>query len=382
MHLSPAARAAGSHLPGSSPGRQRSPVWSPPPSSPKAAAPSPGVTVTTEDGRQVKVPRSVLRAAVPAGSPEAGQLFVFDAGWGGVDMAIKLAKQGFAVIVHIKNSSAGFPKDALEEQLRGMPGGSHLEMRSTVDGVNLIAVGSKYNSTKTVFHFASEGAGSTVDGVPYTTQWPDENGNVLTREVSRPALVSRYFLKFNKVDIHDQLRQHELGLEMKWVRKGENAGKFRLMTTIKGVTAIDVMLAVKSHNHETHRIRTKTTKEFIELLAEEPIDNELDGCKSRPPLKSRKRPSTDKVEMPAEGSVHKLKHIGHISESRELKPGEVDQLIQLRCAVCSKKTSTYCSAVGCNKAPVCGSVKRECFSSHCTGEFPAGGPKRRRSHEP
>ena len=78
-------------------------------------------------------------------------------------MVVKPAKQGFASIVHIKNSSAGFPKDALEEQLRGMPGGSHLEMRTTVDGVNLIAVGSKYNSKKTVFHLASEGAGSTVD---------------------------------------------------------------------------------------------------------------------------------------------------------------------------------------------------------------------------
>ena len=102
-------------------------------------------------------------------------------------MVVKLAKQGFASIVHIKNSFSGFPKDALEEQLRGMPGGSHLEMRATVDGVNVIAVGSKYNSKKTVFHLASEGAGSTVDGVAYTTQWPDEDGNVLTREVSRPA---------------------------------------------------------------------------------------------------------------------------------------------------------------------------------------------------
>ncbi len=58
------------------------------------------------------------------------------------------------------------------------------------------------------------------------TQCPDEDRDSLTLEVSRPALVSRYFLRFNKVDIIDQLRQHELGLEVKWVGKGNKAGSF------------------------------------------------------------------------------------------------------------------------------------------------------------
>ena len=41
---------------------------------------------------------------------------------------------------------AGYPKDELEQKLRGMPGGSFLEMRCIVDGVRVIAMAAKYNS--------------------------------------------------------------------------------------------------------------------------------------------------------------------------------------------------------------------------------------------
>ena len=237
--------------------------------------------MTAQDGRQLTVPSSALRAVVP---PERkhGQLFIFDSGWGGVEMAVALSKRGYASIVHIKNSFVGFPKDALEEQLRGMPGGSHLEMRSTIDGVDLIAVGSKFNSKKTCFHLAVDGAAPTTPGEPYVTKWPDEFGNILTREVERPAMPSRYFGTFNQVDINDQLRQHELGLERKHIGKGDKAGKYRIRTTVMGVHAVDTMLAVHSHSHSGHPIRDTTTKEFMEKLAEEMIDNTIDGKMSRP----------------------------------------------------------------------------------------------------
>jgi hypothetical protein len=295
-------------------------------------------------------------------------------------MVVKLAKEGIASIVHIKNAFAGYPKEELEEQLRGMPGGSHLEMRATVDGISLIAVGSKYNSKKTCFHLAVDGAAPTTDGVPYVTQWPDENRNVLTRNVSRPALVSRYFLKFNKVDISDQLRQHELGLERKWVGKGDKAGKFRIMSTIFGVSAVDTMLAVKCHSHEGNPVRDLTTKEFVELLAEEMVDNELDGRKSRPVSKKRSRSQSGGLELPPEEETwgHKLKPIGRISDTRALKLGEKDAAVQLHCTVCKKKSSTYCARVECNGAVVCNSVKRDCLQKHCSGETPTP-DKRRKS---
>jgi hypothetical protein len=329
------------------------------------------VTIISEDGKRFTVPSHVLRAAVPADKPTAGQLFIFDSGWGGVEMAIELFKLGFSCIIHIKNSFAGFPKDALEEQLRGMPGGSHLEMRTTVDGVSIIAIGSKYNSKKTQFHVATEGAGSTGAGKPYTSKYHDELGNVLTREVARPAVVSRYFGKFNKVDIHDHLRQHELALEEKWVGKDEKAGKFRMWTTIRGVSAIDTMLAVKTHSHSGHPIRASTTREFIDLLAEDMVDNEIDGSMSRPSSAKRIRPVSGVVDMPAgSGDTHDLQPIGHLSDARTLKPNEKDALIQLHCSVCTKKASTYCTLPACNRAPVCASLKRGCFKAHCSGDLP------------
>ncbi len=308
----------------------------------------------------------MLRLAVPEVNSSKGQLFIFDSGWAGLEMVLALVKLGFAVIVHIKNSFAGFPKDALEEQLRGMPGGSHLEMRITVEGVNLIAIGSKYNSSKTSFHLLSEGAAPTTEGEPYVSQWADEHRNVLTRDVFRPAAVSRYFMTFNFVDIHDQRRQHELGLETKWVAKGEDAGKFRILTTIKGVCAIDTMLFVQSHSHVNNPIRELTTHEFIERLAEELIDNEFDGKVSRPKKKTRTSLAR-KLETPEVGPVHQLHVFGRISDVRALREEEKNKVIQLRCHVCSKKASTYCAATGCANMPVCNSPKRNCFVLHCQG---------------
>jgi len=97
---------------------------------------------------------------------------IFDSGWGGVNMVVELAKQGVAVIVHIKNSFAGYSNDELEQKLRGMPGGSFLEMRCVVDSITLIALAAKYDSVKTCFFCAPEGAAPTTPGEPYITSQP------------------------------------------------------------------------------------------------------------------------------------------------------------------------------------------------------------------
>ena len=76
----------------------------------------------------------LAEAGIAAGpSKPYDSIYVFDSGWGGVSMVVALAKRRIASIVHIKNSFAGFPKDELDEKLRGMPGGSHLEMSTIID---------------------------------------------------------------------------------------------------------------------------------------------------------------------------------------------------------------------------------------------------------
>ena len=125
---------------------------------------------------------------------------------------------------------------------------------------------------------------------------------MITREVPRPAITARYFGTFNAVDIHDQRRQSELGSESKWVAKGDNAGKFRLATTIFGMTMVDTQLALTCHSYPGHALRSMTTKDFAEVLAEEMVDNSMasslgprsraNATRAKAPPRSRRTPPT------------------------------------------------------------------------------------------
>ena len=106
------------------------------------------------------------------------------------------------------------------------------------------------------------------------TTWPDEHRNVQSREVFRPALPSRYFKMFNRVDVHNMRRQSELNVEGKW---GTHDPYFRLFCTIIGMTVVDTMLAVKCESHPRHPVRIKTTQQFAEDLCEEMLVNTIDG---------------------------------------------------------------------------------------------------------
>ena len=77
-------------------------------------------------------------------------------------------------------------------------------------GVELVAIGYKYNK-KTVLHFvASPNAGSTVDGHPYEMKWSDDHGNIHVRNVPRPEIISQFFQHANSVDSHNYYRQSNL----------------------------------------------------------------------------------------------------------------------------------------------------------------------------
>ena len=73
-------------------------------------------------------------------------------------------------------------------------------------------------------------------------KWPDEHGNVRTRPVPRPEIVGNYFGVSNKIDTHNQLRQHELALEELWVTQNP---WFRLNTTFVGMTVTDAFLLAR-----------------------------------------------------------------------------------------------------------------------------------------
>ncbi len=95
-------------------------------------------------------------------------------------MCVELALLGYCALIHIKGAHALFPKEALDDALRGQPGGSHLEMETTIKGIRFMAIGYKFNSKTALFFLAPVGAGATVDGEPYVTRWPDTDGNMVT----------------------------------------------------------------------------------------------------------------------------------------------------------------------------------------------------------
>jgi hypothetical protein len=92
----------------------------------------------------------------------------------------------------------------------------HIVLKATTrDEVNLVAVGYCY-SRMTILHFVlTENAGSTSEGDPYEMKYTNSYGNICTRFVDRPEVISNFFASTNIIDTHNQLRQLLLQLEKK-----------------------------------------------------------------------------------------------------------------------------------------------------------------------
>lgn len=160
-----------------------------------------------------------------------------DAWFASVDLAYH-SKQSLNVdfIGVIKSNSGRYPKRLLEDKMKHWPGGSHLVLKTSLNGVILYAIGYKYCKSKTLMFIMTEGVGHTEPGEPYVAKWIDENLNQMHRRIPRPSALSFYFNHSNTVDIHNQQRQKELRLEKCWVTQD---GFFRIITTLIGITVVD-----------------------------------------------------------------------------------------------------------------------------------------------
>ena len=105
----------------------------------------------------------------------------------------------------------------------------------------------------------TKGAGSTNPGEPYQARFPDKFGNVCSREVARPEILSNYFKYSNCVDLHNQARQFDLALEKKWVTQN---GYFRLYMSMLRMVVIDAWKALKLSDSKTLSVR-----DFADVLA-------------------------------------------------------------------------------------------------------------------
>ena len=114
--------------------------------------------------------------------------------------------------------------------------------------------------------------GPTTPGPPYKARFLDENENLIFCNVPRPAHISSYFRKCNKIDSHNHARQKILALEEQWVTKSP---WFWLVTTFIGLTVTDMWKASKYALGLKHFLSNTTIRQFAKIVAMEFIINEL-----------------------------------------------------------------------------------------------------------
>jgi hypothetical protein len=142
------------------------------------------------------------------------ELFAADAWFGSVNATnqVKAILQdedglpaGHDWVAAVKTNHKLYPIRELTKTMEEWPSGSHLLLScERPDGVELLALGYKYNMRKVLCFVFTKDAGSTAPGEPYVARFPDEHGNVKTRKVPRPEVISRYFGASNVVDSHNQ----------------------------------------------------------------------------------------------------------------------------------------------------------------------------------
>jgi hypothetical protein len=160
-----------------------------------------------------------------------------DAWFGSVLCASELAVRGFQAVLQVKQNHGLYPKAIIEEALNNAPGGVSIILKGTAPNEQVLyAIGYKYSSKKVLFFVITSKAGSTTPGTPYEMKYTDPHGNVCTRLVERPKVISDFFADSNKIDSHNQARQFELGLEKSWVTHDPY---FRLATTLLGFSVVD-----------------------------------------------------------------------------------------------------------------------------------------------
>ena len=100
-----------------------------------------------------------------------------DAGFGSVELVVFIGKKAkesgtkLHAIVCVKQAHALFPKEILEATLKDAPGGKWATLEFNIEGVDVVAVGYKYNSKKVIFFVMTKGAGSTEPGEPHVVQF-------------------------------------------------------------------------------------------------------------------------------------------------------------------------------------------------------------------
>lgn len=110
------------------------------------------------------------------------------------------------------------------------------------------------------------------------SRFKDKHGNIKTREVPRPAVVSSYFESSNVIDTHNHVRQGELKYEKHWLVKDP---WFRLCTTIVfGKTVTDAWMLTRYCVGSNNKCKTMSSIIFSAKVAKDllniPFSDEIE----------------------------------------------------------------------------------------------------------
>ena len=121
---------------------------------------------------------------------------------------------GADMIGIVKTNAKGLYKNTIKNLKKDFPGGSYLVLKrkSTVPGDRYK---SKYQ--KVLSFVDTEDEGSTNDGIPCSSKYPDQFANVYILPVSHLLVVSKFFGSVNEVDPFNKSRQSDLVLGKCWV---------------------------------------------------------------------------------------------------------------------------------------------------------------------
>ena len=286
--------------------------------------------------------------------------------WFGSTKTAYFAKKKFGVdsTCVVKTAHSCPPKKQLEPLPRAGPRGPHRTYEAEIDGVKLIAVGYKYN-TSSVCSFIST-CGVATAGQPHTASYAAGGGKVQKAPVYRPKVIEQYYEHCTMIDDHNKYRQSHLAVELSWPTSD---CWFRLLCTTAGVCVTDMYLVVRQQQRlpgvcstEAHTV-ADTIRRFVQVLTARTL-----GVK-RPP---QSNPRGDVVgaggglhySVPATRRAPPRKPASKLCAVNKKPPGKGARVKteQPRCKVCHKATSRLCGL--CEGACCPRTSTRPCWQTH------------------
>ena len=147
-----------------------------------------------------------------------GAVILGDADFASAPAAAALMKYSEVYFIgHVKQQIQGYPAAFIDETLTEHPSGSKIVLEKKVDGIDLVAIGYKYNRSKVLKFIMSKGACSSTPHPDWNhiIRYCDKHGPS-ARTIPRPEACGHYFARAGTGDLHNQFRQGELGIYRAW----------------------------------------------------------------------------------------------------------------------------------------------------------------------